>query len=293
MDHRRGYVYPTNSDGYTKKAVYLMHSFFFGEIKYMTTNAELKLYRVIPSYIEFLRDESKGGDSRVQIVKGKESRPFIGIVTMCNGQKYCIPLTRVEGKEKLSGKRGVKRGSIDYSPIIINGEVKAGVQFSRMIPVPDNVLRKLDTETHEHDHKRQKDDKQLRREEIEWICQNKHNIINKAQTLYNTYISEDSFKRRDDCLNFPQLEKLCQEYKKIHIPQHHKQEEEHNLFFEPKQTEAEKLKNLLQKMQSSTAESKKQITKTNNIVSTNEKRTTKQPAEKTKKTSFCYSSDSK
>ena len=195
---------------------------FLVKQKYMDKDVKLQLYRVIPSYTEFLRDESRGGDLRVQIVKGKSMRPFIGIVTMFNGQKYCIPLTRIEGKEKLSGKGGIKKGAIDYSPIIINGEAKAGVQFSRMIPVPDNVLRELDTEEHKHDLKRQKDDKQLRREEIEWIRQNKHDIINKAQTLYNAYISGTPFKRRVDCLNFIQLEKLCKEYELLHIPQYHK-----------------------------------------------------------------------
>lgn len=157
------------------------------------------------------------------MVKGKEARPFIGILTMCNGQNYCIPLTRIEGKEKLSGKGGTKRGAIDYSPIIINGVPKAGIQFSRMIPVPDNVLRELDVKDHKHDLKRQKDDKRLRREELEWIRQNRHDIINKAQTLYNAYISGMQFKRRDDCLNFPQLETLCKDYERIHVPQHHDQ----------------------------------------------------------------------
>lgn len=35
---------------------------------------ELKLYRVIPGYVEYLSDETKGGDKRVQQVKDKRSK---------------------------------------------------------------------------------------------------------------------------------------------------------------------------------------------------------------------------
>ena len=39
---------------------------------------ELNLYRIVPKYIDALRDETNGGDKRVYDVRnGKEHRPFV------------------------------------------------------------------------------------------------------------------------------------------------------------------------------------------------------------------------
>lgn len=82
----------------------------------------LKLYRVIPKYIAALRNEKNGGDKRVYMVAdGKEHQPFIGIITVCNGHKYCIPLTSHKNKfEKM-------RDKIDITRIVINGKVRGAV----------------------------------------------------------------------------------------------------------------------------------------------------------------------
>jgi len=189
----------------------------------MENKNELGLYRINPKYIDALSEEKQGGDKRVQQVRenGKFQRPFIGIVVMCNNQQYCIPLTKTEGKAKLDGKNGAKKGSIDYSPIYIDGKLKAGIQFSRMIPVEESQLRTLDMKDHIHDLPNQKKEKQLRRDELAWVQENKDIIINKARTLYERYLSGEPFKRKTDCLNFPQLEKLCKRYCKEHPSQHH------------------------------------------------------------------------
>lgn len=189
----------------------------------MDNKNELGLYRINPKYIDALSDEKQGGDKRVQQVRenGKFQRPFIGIVIMCNNQQYCIPLTKTEGKVKLEGKNGTKKGSIYYSPIYIDGKLKAGIQFSRMIPVEESQLRTLDMKDHIHDLPNQKKEKQLRRDELAWVQKNKDVIINKARTLYERYLSGEPFKRKMDCLNFPQLEKLCRMYCKEHPSQHH------------------------------------------------------------------------
>lgn len=99
----------------------------------------LNLYRVIPKYTKVLQDEEKGGDKRVY---GKDNRPFIGIIAVCNGQKYCIPLT--SAKDKFDNMKG----TIDFGIIKINGEIKAGIEYGRMIPVEDYLLRPLDTKEH-------------------------------------------------------------------------------------------------------------------------------------------------
>jgi len=175
---------------------------------------KISLYRITPEYIDALRDEAKGGDKRVYQIRenNKFHRPFIAVIVMINEQLYAVPLSTTDGKTKLSNKGGDKKGSIDYSPIYINGVLKASVQYSRMIPIDERVLRNLDINYHKHDTKEQKEDKQLRRDELEWVRNREDVIINKARTLYNTYISGVPFKRRDDCLNFIQLEKVSQRY---------------------------------------------------------------------------------
>lgn len=168
---------------------------------------KLTLYRVIPKYIKALQNEENGGDKRVY---GKDNRPFIGVVTVCNRQKYCIPLTSV--KDKFYNMKG----TIDFGIIKINDNIVAGIEYSRMIPVEEHLLRRVDITEHKHDTDKQKASKALRRAEIEWCEAHSEEIINKANVLYNTYISGTYFKHRKNCLNFPLLEKICKIYCEEH-----------------------------------------------------------------------------
>ena len=175
---------------------------------------KLNLYRVIPKYIKALQDESNGGDKRVY---GKDNRPFIGIVVVCNGQKYCVPLTSV--KEKFMKMKG----AIDFGLIKINNEIVAGIEYSRMIPVEEHFLRPLDTIEHAHDTDKLKTVKKLRRAEIERCATHNEEITNKVNVLYNTYTSNVFFKHRKNCLDFPQLERIGKTYCKEHPQQHNPQ----------------------------------------------------------------------
>lgn len=168
---------------------------------------ELKLYKVRPKYIKELLKV----DKRVYY---KDERPFIGIVVVCNGQKYCVPLTTP--KEKFSNMKG----RIDFGLIKKDGQIVAGIEYSRMIPVEEYLLRKIDTEEHKHDSANNKSEKLLRKYELEWCNLHKEDIVNKVNVLYNTYISGIEFKRRKNCLDFPLLEKVCNEYCKRHPQQH-------------------------------------------------------------------------
>ena len=57
----------------------------------MVKDKKLQLYRVIPKYIDALRDEANGGDLRVyKVSEGKEHRPFVGIITEFNGQNNFV-----------------------------------------------------------------------------------------------------------------------------------------------------------------------------------------------------------
>lgn len=168
---------------------------------------ELNLYRIVPKYIDALRDETNGGDKRVYDVRnGKEHRPFVGVVVVCNGQKYCIPLTSY--KKRFENMRD----KIDITRIIIDGEIKGAVEFSRMIPIEDAQLRNLDMLYHKHDTEGQRQNKNNRIETLKWCREHSDDIVNKANVLYNMYISGQDFKRKKDCLNFIALEEVCKKY---------------------------------------------------------------------------------
>lgn len=115
-----------------------------------------KLYKVLPKYVERLRDESVGGDNRLY-KEDKESRPYIGVV-LENGQKYCIPITKY--KERF---HYLTNDEPDFMPIYRNGQMVAGIEFNRMIPVPDNQIREQDLNITQKDIKNGRDgDKELK-----------------------------------------------------------------------------------------------------------------------------------
>ena len=66
----------------------------------------LKLYIVDMKYVRNLKNVEKQKTGRTNTILSvssqthKQGRPFIGIVTMVNKVKYCIPLSSVEEKEK-------------------------------------------------------------------------------------------------------------------------------------------------------------------------------------------------
>lgn len=136
----------------------------------------------------------------------KHTRPYIGIIVTCNGQKYCIPLTSFKPKHENMSDR------IDFSRIIINSKIIAALNFSRMIPVETSQLSRIDTKIRKHDTSEIAKRKQLYRQELQWCNENYDKIVNKANVLYNKYMSGEYFKRRHDCLNFAGLEKICKHY---------------------------------------------------------------------------------
>lgn len=178
---------------------------------------ELYLYKVLPKYIDALRDEENGGDKSVYMVaEGKEDRPFIGIVTICNSRYYLIPLSSYKERFKyLTTKEP------DFMPIYCKGKLVAGIEFNKMIPVPLNQIRPLDIIVRKHDSKRLIDKKELRKYEYEWCNRHKDAIIRKARSLYDLFGTKDpDYKNIKFCLDFYKLERICDEYEKKHMPQH-------------------------------------------------------------------------
>ena len=177
---------------------------------------KLKLYKVMPQYIEALRDKSNGGDATIYIVNGKENRPFVGIVAVISGYNYFIPLTSYKPRfHYLTNKEP------DFMPIYRNGRMVAAMEFNKMIPVPLNQVRLLDTKIRKHDPEGRKQAKELRIYEEKWCNNHAEEIEKKALILYKMYADKDkSYKNIKYCIDFQQIEKLCSEYEKKHPAQH-------------------------------------------------------------------------
>ncbi len=168
---------------------------------------EFNLYWIDMKYIRNLQNKDKRVYS-VSPQKGKQNRPYLGILVLIHGQKYCIPLSK--GKDKYLNMKD----RIDFSRIIIDGEIVAGLNFSRMIPVEIMQLSKVDLKIRKRDNEEVKKRKETYKKELEWCNTNKKIIIDKANVLYEKYNSGVPFKRKKDCLNFLELEEICKKYNK-------------------------------------------------------------------------------
>ena len=107
--------------------------------------APLDVYRIDMKYIRNLHNI----DDRVLSVSpqiGKDERPFLGIIVICNECKYCIPLSKPKKKhERMKNK-------IDFKKIVYQDELIGVLNFNLMIPVEDTLIQKIDTKIRKHDN---------------------------------------------------------------------------------------------------------------------------------------------
>lgn len=117
----------------------------------------LDVYNVDLKYIRALsKADSKVMSQSPQI--GKANRPYIGIIVLLNGKKYCIPLTST--KNKKDSNREV-RNNLDYIKIphpTKKNEHGAAItigalNINNMIPVCDEVITKYDLSRKPNDEK--------------------------------------------------------------------------------------------------------------------------------------------
>ena len=126
---------------------------------------------------------------------------------MINGRKYCVPLSKPKEKHNRM------KGSIDFTKIIYNGEFLGVLNFNQMIPVEQDQLRIIDINIHKHDNSDTRRKKIRLIKEAEWLDVHEGEVNNKARVLYSKYFSDEMFSARKNCLNFKQLEEVCDRYK--------------------------------------------------------------------------------
>lgn len=161
--------------------------------------------------IKYIRNLAKA-DDRVMSVSpqaGKETRPFVGIIIVCNEQKYCIPLSSPKPKHKSM------KNDIDFMKIM-DGEKLIGVlNFNNMIPVDESCINLLDLRITKKDDVTAKNYKKMAAKQLDWCRHNQDAIIKKANKLYAMLQSDKAgslLKKR--CCNFKKLETVKQKWMK-------------------------------------------------------------------------------
>jgi len=88
-------------------------------------------------------------DDRVLSVSpqvGKDERPFLGVIVICNEHKYCVPLSKPKKKHERM------RDKIDFKKIVHGGKLIGVLNFNLVIPVEEAQIQRIDTKIHKHDN---------------------------------------------------------------------------------------------------------------------------------------------
>lgn len=161
----------------------------------------LKLYTID---IKYVRDLAQKDDNvrSVYPQQSKESRPFVGIIIICDTKKYCVPLSSPKPKHyQMKNKR-------DLLKIIVEDKLIGVLNFNSMIPVDDSLIKPLDVKVHKNDTPDVIHYKNMAQKQLNWCQQNQDLIVHKANRIYNlvTKMPENSRSLIRRCCDFKKLE---------------------------------------------------------------------------------------
>ena len=176
-------------------------------------NKRFKLYNVNIKYIRNLHNVDDNVPS-VSPQVGKQGRPFLGIIVLINGSKFCIPFTSNSGKKKKNFES--MRENITFRKICDkDGKVLAALNLNNMIPVREEYVTEIDLSIQPTDTPELRRWKKLCIKELDWCQSHQNDIERLANELYRIYTSDKPFGKRKICLNFPALERECNKAKHI------------------------------------------------------------------------------
>ena len=161
----------------------------------------LNFYQVDMKYI---RDLSKADDKVMSVSpqRNKESRPFVGIIVICDKMKYCIPLSSPKPKHQTMKNRE------DFSRIIDkNGKIIGVLNFNNMIPVSEKVIKPIDIRLKKSDTPIESSRKKILNIQLDWCNKNRDIISAKANKLYY-FVTVTPDKMRN-------LTRRCCDFKKM------------------------------------------------------------------------------
>lgn len=171
----------------------------------------LKLYHINIKYIRNLHNI----DNHVPSISpqiGKQNRPFLGIIVMVNGNKYCILLSSnssIKNKNINSMRENITLRKIQDN----NGKTLAVLNINNMIPIQDDYITEIDLKIKTSDSISVRQWKKLCTKELDWCQANSAEIERLANELHRKFCSGEPFQKRKICLNFPALEKECNKAK--------------------------------------------------------------------------------
>ena len=169
----------------------------------------LKLYTVDLKYI---RNLAKKDDNVLSISPqvGKSSRPFIGIIVICDTRQYCVPFSSPKPKHESM------KNDLDFTKMFApDGKLIGVLNFNNMIPVRGDVIIPLDITVSKKDSPETEHYKLLTRNQLTYCQQNQDAIVRKANKLYRlitTGKANGLLRRR--CCNFQVLEEVLDKYGK-------------------------------------------------------------------------------
>ena len=168
----------------------------------------LSLYTVD---MKLIRNYHNQGDDRVFSVSpqiGKETRPFVGIVVICDEKQYCIPLSSPKAKHKSM------KNDVDFHRVLDSkGKLIGVLDFNNMIPVREDVLQKVIIRIGPHDSEEIKRYKNLMIDQLNFCQHNQDIIIAKANKLYKFVDKRNTSRQlKQRCLKWSRLEAVLSRY---------------------------------------------------------------------------------
>ena len=143
--------------------------------------------------LKYIRDLSKVDDNVMSISpqRGKQKRPFVGVIVLLNGRRYCIPLTSPKFKFKTMKCQVDLLKIFDESKKDDNGAPKLiGVlNINNMIPVDEPFISKVDLTIHDNDRSNIKVHKQLMQKQLRWCRAHVDTIENRANKVYDMVVN--------------------------------------------------------------------------------------------------------
>jgi protein AbiQ len=163
-----------------------------------------KRFRLYHIDMKYVRDMARVDDKVMSVSPqiGKESRPFVGIVVICNKKEYCIPLTSPKAKHQ------TMKNDKDFSRMFDkDGKLIGCLNFNNMLPVDNSVLLSIDMKIRQGDNEKDRAYKALLNDQLDWCNDNLDAITTKAEKLYRI-VTETPDKMKN-------LTRRCCDYKKL------------------------------------------------------------------------------
>ncbi len=150
---------------------------------------KLDLYYIDLKYIRNLSNTDNNVMS-ISPQRGKDNRPFVGVIVLVNDAEYCIPLTSPKDKFKN------KKSQIDFIKIFDESRRDENNQFkligvlniNNMIPIADAVITKVDLAIHKNDSPNIIRSKILMQKQLAWCRNHVDTITNRAQKVYDLVV---------------------------------------------------------------------------------------------------------